>query len=104
MLLNADKDNLKELYANGFSVVDFYGETCGPCKILAPILEKIESELPFINVIKVNTTAYPEYSKEYEITAVPTILFVNDGEIKERQLGVMSESQLKEKIAQYMYD
>ena len=104
MLINAGKDNLKELYSVGFSIVDFYGETCGPCKLLAPILERLESEFPFINVIKVNTDAYPNYSKEYEITGVPTLLFVKDGEIKERRMGVMHEAQLKDKIAQYMYD
>ncbi len=104
MILNADNDNLKELYSEGFSIVDFYCEHCGPCKLLAPILDKIESEFPFVNIIKVNTDACPNYSNEYEIKAVPTILFVKDGEIKERRVGVMYEAQIKDKIAQYMYD
>lgn len=103
MLSYAKENDLKELMAEGFCIVDFYSDTCGPCKMLAPVLEKLESELPFIHVIKVNTSTYPNYSEKYEIHAVPTILFVNDGELKERTLGFMNEAQLREKISEHMY-
>lgn len=103
MLIYAEEKNLNELMQEGFCIVDFYSDTCGPCKMLAPVLEKLESELPFINVIKVNISTYPAYAQEFEIHAVPTILFVNDGELKERTLGFMTEAQLREKISEHMY-
>lgn len=103
MLIYAEENNLKELMGEGFCIVDFYSDTCGPCKMLAPVLEKLESELPFINVVKVNISTYPAYAQEFDIHAVPTILFVNDGELKERTLGFMTEAQLREKISEYMY-
>lgn len=103
MLIYAEEKNLKELMQEGFCIVDFYSDTCGPCKMLAPVLEKLESELPFVNVIKVNISTYPAYAQEFEIHAVPTILFVNDGELKERTLGFMTEAQLREKISEHMY-
>lgn len=103
MLMYAEENNLKELMQEGFCIADFYSDTCGPCKMLAPVLEKLESELPFINVIKVNISTYPAYAQEFEIHAVPTILFVNEGELKERTLGFMTEAQLREKISEHMY-
>lgn len=104
MIIYAKEDNLKELTATGFSVVDFYSETCGPCKILASLMERVNTELPFVNFIKVNTTQYPGYSAEYEIDAVPTILFVSEGELKKRTIGLMDEGELKETIAKYLYE
>lgn len=103
MLIYAEEKNLNELIQEGFCIVDFYSDTCGPCKMLAPVLEKLESELPFVNVIKVNISTYPTYAQEFEIHAVPTILFVNEGELKERTLGFMTEAQLREKISEHMY-
>lgn len=103
MLSYAKENDLKELTQEGFCIVDFFSDTCGPCKLLAPVLDKLESELPFIHVIKVNTSTYPNYTQEYEIQGVPTILFLNDGELKERALGFMPEEKLREKISQHMY-
>ncbi len=104
MIIYAEQNNLKELVSEGFSVVDFYSETCGPCKLLAALINRIDAELPFVNFVKVNITQYPDYSAEYEIDAVPTILFVKDGELKERRLGLMDEDELKETIGKYLYE
>lgn len=103
MLICAEENNLKELMQEGFCIVDFYSDTCGPCKMLAPVLEKLESELPFINVIKVNISTYPAYAQEFDVHAVPTILFLNEGELKERALGFMTEAQIREKISEHLY-
>lgn len=103
MIVYAENDNLKELTREGFCIVDFYSDSCGPCKILAAILNRVEILFPFITVVKVNTSAYPVYSDEYRIDAVPTLLFINEGELCERHVGVLTEEQLKEKIALYMY-
>lgn len=104
MLVEARENNLNDLVKEGFVIVDFYGETCGPCKILAPFLNRLESEFPFITVVKVNTTKYPNYSEELKITAVPTLMFYNNGELKERHLGVLSIEQLEERMSKYMYE
>jgi thioredoxin len=104
MIVYAEENNLNELTKEGFCIVDFYSDTCGPCKLLATVFSKLETELPFVKVIKVNTSTYPNYTTEYEVNAVPTVLFLNDGELKERHTGFLSEDQLKEKIGEYMYE
>lgn len=103
MITVANYDNYKELLKEGFTIVDFYSETCGPCKLFSRILEEITYELPFVNIVKVNTTFYPKLGVENEIEAVPTIFFVKDGEILERVVGVMEEEEVMEKISQYYY-
>ena len=54
-------------------------------------------------MIKVNISTYPAYAQQFEINAVPTILFLNEGELKKRTLGFMTETQLREKISEYLY-
>lgn len=96
-------ENYEKAIAEGFVLVDFYSETCVPCKLFSKILESIEYELPFVNVVKVNTTKYPRLGNDNDISAVPTILFIKDGVELERNVGVMSEDDVKEKIGRYYY-
>lgn len=103
MISLATYENYNELLAEGFTIVDFYSETCGPCKLFSKILEEITYELPFVNIVKVNTTNFPKLGIENEIDAVPTIFFVKDGEILERVVGVMEQDEVVEKISQYYY-
>lgn len=99
----ADQSNFKSLIANDFVVVDFFGTTCVPCKLFSKILEDLEAEIPFLNIVKVNTTDNPELAKEYQITAVPTIHFYKDGVLVASHVGVMQPQEVKEVISQHMY-
>lgn len=100
---NADKSNFKDLIAQDFVVVDFYGTTCVPCKLFSRILEDIEAEIPFLNIVKLNTTENPEIAQEYGIAAVPTIHFYKDGQLVASHVGVMQPQEVKDVVAQYMY-
>ncbi len=102
-VIYADNENYKELISEGFVLVDFYSETCVPCKLFSKILENIEYELPFVNVVKVNTTKHPKLGNDNDITAVPTILFIKDGQELERNVGVLSEDEVKERVGRYYY-
>lgn len=99
----ADKDTFKSMIAKDFVVVDFYGTTCVPCKLFSKILEDLEAEIPFLNIVKLNVTENPELAKEYNITAVPTIHFYKDGALVASHVGVMQAEAVKDIIAQYMY-
>lgn len=98
-----DNQNLDSLIEKGFVVVDFFSTTCGPCKIFSKILENLVADIPFVNIVKVNTTDFPELGEKYKIQAVPTILFLKEGEILERNVGVLQEAELKERISRYFY-
>ena len=100
---NADKSNFKDLIAQDFVIADFYGTTCVPCKLFSRILEDIEAEIPFLNIVKLNTTENPEIAAELDIHAVPTIHFYKDGALVDSHVGVMQPQAVKDVIARYMY-
>lgn len=103
MITLANNENYDQLLSQGFTIVDFYSETCGPCKLFSKILEEIACELPFVNIVKVNTTFFPRLGIENDIEAVPTIFFVKDGKILERVVGLMEQEEVMEKISTHYY-
>lgn len=102
-IFEANINNFEELTNEGFTIVDFYSETCNPCKTLALHLKEVDADIPFINIIKVNTTQYPEFHEKYGIMAVPTIIFMKEGKEVNRYTGLMSTDEIKAKISEYYY-
>lgn len=101
MISYANYENYNELLSGDFTIVDFYSTTCGPCKIFAKILEDLDKELPFLNIVKVNLTDFPRIGEENDIDAVPTVYFVKDGKVLEQVVGLMDQNEVTEKISQY---
>lgn len=100
---NANAENYNELIKDGFKIVDFYSTTCVPCKAFARLLEDTSMELPFIDIVKVNITDYPLIGKENNVEAVPTVLFMKNGVQVDREVGLLSEEELTEKISRHYY-
>lgn len=99
----ATQENFDTLVQDGFVVVDFFSSTCMPCKHLSQVLEDIEAELPFVNIVKANTTEHPALSRRFSVFAVPTLHFYVNGEKKEEHVGVMETEELREVIGKYLY-
>jgi thioredoxin 1 len=84
-------------------IVDFWAPWCGPCKMVAPILDKIAKEQAGkVVVAKVNTDENSEWAQKYGVQGIPTMLFIADGKIVHRQVGAMPEKMLKEAVAQFL--
>lgn len=80
-------------------LVDFWADWCGPCKQLAPALEDASNDLQEkILVFKINIDQNPEMPSRYSVRGLPTILFFKNGEVVDRQIGVLPKSKLYEKI------
>ena len=101
MISFATTENINELINDGFVIVDYFSNTCVPCKMLSRILEDLTLDYPFVNIVKVNISDYPDLGKGIE--AVPTVKFIKDGELKEVVAGLMDEEEIIEKITQYYY-
>lgn len=80
-------------------IVDFYAKWCGPCKMLAPILEQIQVANPTtIKIVKVDVEENEELAKLYSIRNVPTMLFIEDDAIVDRRAGTLTKTSLEELI------
>lgn len=84
-------EDLNNLISKGKHLVDFYAEWCGPCKMLGPILEEIDS----VDIIKVDVDIHSGLAKEYGIMSVPTLLFIKDGEVKRKEIGFKGKDELE---------
>lgn len=84
-------------------IVDFWAPWCGPCKMVAPILDKMARDLAGkVIIAKVNTDENPEWAQRYGVQGIPTMLFISGGKIVHRQVGALPEKILKEAAAQFL--
>lgn len=84
-------------------IVDFWAPWCNPCKMVAPILDKLAKEYEGkMLVAKVNTDENPEWMMKYGIQGIPTMLFVSSGKIVHRQVGALPERMLRDVVSQFM--
>ena len=76
-------------------LVDFYADWCGPCKMMSPVIDKIAEEMDGkIKVGKVNSDENMELVSNYEIMSIPTIMVIQNGEIKKTFVGVTSKEEI----------
>ena len=82
-------------------LVDFWAEWCGPCKMIAPILDELASEYDGkVKVGKVNIDEFQSIATQYGIRAIPTLLIFKDGEVAEQVVGLRSKRDLKANLDQ----
>lgn len=84
-------------------VVDFWAPWCGPCRMVAPILDKLAAEYAGKVVIaKVNTDENPKYAGEYGVQGIPTMMFFSNGSMVHRQVGALPEPMLRDLFDQFV--
>ena len=100
-VLKLNKDDFEEevLKAEIPVIVDFYADWCGPCKMMAPIMEEVSKDLEEkAKVYKINVDENQELAINYGIMSIPTILIFNNNEIEEELVGVRDKEEIEEII------
>ncbi|MCX4300661.1 MAG: thioredoxin [Alistipes sp.] len=100
MALAINKTNFEEVLASGKPVViDFWAEWCGPCRMIAPIVDELAAEYEGQVVIgKCDVEDNDDITVKYGVRNIPTIIFLKNGELVDKQVGACSKDALKEKI------
>jgi thioredoxin 1 len=94
MPLELNEANFEENTEEGLVLVDFYATWCGPCRALSPILEQVQN----VKVFKVDTDANQRLATQFNISALPTLVFMKDGEEVDRVMGLWPLEQLQQKV------
>jgi thioredoxin 1 len=84
-------------------IVDFWAPWCGPCKMIAPVLEKIAAEYSGkLIVAKVNTDENPKWATDFGVQGIPTMLFVSGGKVIHTQVGAVPEPYLRDAVETFL--
>jgi thioredoxin 1 len=84
-------------------LVDFWAEWCGPCKMIAPILEEIATEQEGkIRIGKLNVDDAPATAQQFQVMSIPTLILFKDGEVQKRVVGARGKGQLLEEISAFL--
>ncbi|SFV75348.1 Thioredoxin [hydrothermal vent metagenome] len=91
--------NFDTTVAEGVSVVDFWAPWCGPCRMIAPVIEELAEDFAGkANICKVNTDEEQDIAVKYGIRSIPTIMFFKNGEVVDQIIGAQSKEAFTEKI------
>lgn len=94
MVKHLEKESGFKEFTKNKILVDFYADWCGPCKMLAPILEQVD----FIDVLKVNVDEFPELSAKFGVMSIPTLIVMENGEEIKRDLGFKNLADIKKMV------
>ena len=84
-------------------LLDFWAEWCGPCKMIAPILDEIATEFQEkLRVVKLNIDENPQTPPKFNIRSIPTLLLFNEGSVAAQQVGAVSKAQLEAFLGQHL--
>ena len=87
-----------ESIKEGRVLVDFYALWCGPCRMLAPVVEKVIEEHPEVSLLRVNVDENEELATRYNIVSIPTLLYFENGQLKHGNVGYIGEEDVKKII------
>lgn len=94
-----DDSNFNTTIANGLVLVDFYADWCGPCRMIAPIIEELSTEMAGVAVIaKLDVDKAQETTATYQVMSIPTVILFKNGKEYKRFVGIKNKEELKKLI------
>lgn len=98
------EDNFESevLRSEGVVLVDFWATWCGPCKMIAPILDELDKEIETVNIVKVDVDQNQDLSRNYKVQSIPTLMVFKDGKVQETLVGFRPKAELKATLEKYI--
>ena len=101
--ITASDTSFEEIIAGEKPVlVDFWAEWCGPCRMVAPILEELSDEQDWVSIAKLNVDENPQSAMQYDVMSIPTLILFQDGVEKKRLVGARSKAALLDELAEFL--
>lgn len=98
-MIYLNKDSFAEETAEGLVLIDFYADWCGPCKMLAPVLEQASRQLEGkVKICKINVDEEMDLAREFNVVSIPNLVLMKDGKVVDSKMGYMPINQLIEFI------
>lgn len=92
--INEEDFDKEVLGHKGVSMVDFYADWCGPCKMLSPVVEMVSEERPDVTVFKIDVDKAPDLAAKYKVFSIPFVMVFKDGELYKKSVGAVSKNEL----------
>ena len=86
------------LESDGPVLVDFWAPWCGPCRVVAPVLEEIASERPDLRVVKLNTDENQQTAAAFEVLSIPTLILFRNGQVAHKVIGAYPKAKLQAEL------
>ncbi|MDD3775563.1 MAG: thioredoxin [Sulfurovaceae bacterium] len=97
--IELNNSNFESTIKEGVSLVDFWAPWCGPCRMIAPVIEELANDFEGkANICKVNTDEEQDIAVKFGIRSIPTILFFKDGELVDQMIGAASKDTFAQKL------
>ena len=101
-IVHATDQNFAQEISSGLVLVDFWAAWCGPCKMIAPVLEELDAEMGSeVKIVKVDVDNNPSTAAEYQIMSIPSLLLFKDGEVVGKTVGFQPKEALIDFINNY---
>jgi thioredoxin 1 len=101
-IVNVTDESFKnEVESAGTVLVDFWAPWCGPCKMIAPVLEELDKEVSNIKIAKVNVDDNPESASRFGVMSIPTLIVFKDGQPVDKVVGFQSKDALKNVLSRH---
>lgn len=98
--IDMEQYNNEIINSDKLVMIDFFADWCGPCKMLAPVVEQIAEEQTEIEVVKVNVDEVPELAQMYRVASIPTLVFLKGGQLVKEHVGFASKAEINSMIAE----
>ena len=101
-IVNATDQTFSTETSQGLVLTDFWAPWCGPCKMIAPVLEELDGELSdTVKIVKVDVDENPETAGKFGVMSIPTLILLKDGEVVDKVVGFQPKEALAELVKKH---